>query len=79
MPLPTDAEPFAGANPLARLWAKPIKDILPTLEATKDKPVGQFTMGELLSWAAVVGYVIGSMVVAETLALNVLRVAVRGR
>lgn len=85
MPSPTDRRAPAprpdalDAPLLVRAWLRPVAPLLPVLEATRDKPLGQLTMTELLSWAAVLGYVTLSVTVGEVLALNVLRVAVRGR
>lgn len=88
MSTPTDGElsaivdgpdPFAGMPALARLWLKPVESVYPTLKGTQDKPIGQFTMPELIAWGLTLAYLATSMALAETLALNVLRVAVRGR
>lgn len=88
MSTPTDGElsqlvngpdPFGGLPKLAQLWLKPVRDVAPTLIATKDKPVGQFTVPELLAWGLTIGYLMASVALAETLAFNLLRVAVRGR
>lgn len=67
------------APALLRLWLKPVEPLLPVLAETRDKPVGQFTVPELMAWGLTVGYIASSMALAELLALNLLRVAVRGR
>lgn len=88
MSTPTDGElsaivdgpdPFDGLPLLAQLWLKPIRGVAPVLKATKDKPIGQFTMEELLAWAATLTYLFTSAALAGQLAGNLLRVAVRGR
>jgi len=89
MPSPTDgpldpfgpAEPgiLTGSHPLVRAWLRPVAPLLPVMAATQDKPIGQFTMTELITWGTVIAYIASSMMLAESLALNVLRVAVRGR
>jgi hypothetical protein len=74
-PLP---DRFDGPLPL-RLWLRPVEPMLPVLCETQDKPIGQFTMKELLAWAATLGYFTCSLMLAEKLAFNLLHVAVRGR
>ena len=85
---PTDGElsqivngpgPLEDMPRLARLWLRPVEPLLPVLRETRDKPLGQLTVPELLTWAACLGYMVASMALAETLALNLVRVAVRGR
>ena len=68
---------FTGA--LTRLWLKPVEQLLPVLADTQDKPIGQFTMRELVAWGATLGYLVGSMMLAEAMLLNLARVAIRGR
>jgi hypothetical protein len=87
MSTPTDGLPgpacpadrLAVQHPLVRAWLRPVIPLLPVLLDTEDKPVGQFTMRELITWGTVLAYIAGSVALAEALALNVLRVAVRGR
>lgn len=88
MSTPTDGpvDPFGAGLPrpdrfsgLTALWLKPVEPLLPVLAATEDKPIGQFTMKELLAWACTLGYVFASVTLAEAMVLNLARVAVRGR
>jgi hypothetical protein len=72
--LPRDR--FTG---LAALWLKPVEELLPIMVQTQNKPIGQFTMTELLAWACTLGYMFASITLAETMLLNLARVAVRGR
>jgi hypothetical protein len=62
-----------------RLWLKPVDDLLPTLEETRDKPLGQLTVPEVLAWVTVIAYFTSSIALAGALAGNVARVAIRGR
>jgi hypothetical protein len=88
MPSPTDGplDPFpAGhdllvtAHPLARAWLAPVRRQLAVMEETKGKPIGQFTMPEVIAWATVILYAVNTGMLAGMMAGNVLRVAVRGR
>ena len=83
---PTDGpvDPFGPGLPhpvgrLTALWLKPVEELLPIMVQTKDKPIGQFTMHELLAWACTLGYMFASITLAEAMLLNLARVAVRGR
>lgn len=88
MSTPTDGElsalvngpgPFEGKPALVRLWLKPVESVYPTLKGTVDKPIGQFTMPELIAWGLTLAYLATSVALAETLAFNLARVALRGR
>lgn len=67
------------AGKVTELWFRPLEPLLPILKDTAAKPIGQFTMTELLAWGVTFGYLISSMMVAEMMLLNVARVAIRGR
>jgi hypothetical protein len=75
-------DPWPGTLPTSRLvglWLKPVETLLPVLQATAEKPIGQFTMREVLAWSCTIGYIMASVTLAEAMAINVLRVAIRGR
>jgi hypothetical protein len=57
-------------NTLIDLALRPVSPMFPVLAATKDKPLGEFTMTELLTWGAVGFYLVA-------LELLVLRVTAR--
>lgn len=79
-PFGPGAPSFSGpAGAVLEFWLRPVRDVLPTLNATADKPIGQFTVPELMSWALVLGYVFASASLAGAMAGNIVRVAVRGR
>jgi hypothetical protein len=65
--------PYPGGGRLTALWLKPVEELLPIMVQTKDKPIGQFTMQELMS------YVFASASLAGAMAGNLVRVAIRGR
>jgi hypothetical protein len=60
------------------LWLAPIRDPMRIAAASVDKPVGQMTMGELMSWAAVLAYAGLSGYVAGRIAGNLALAALRG-
>jgi len=61
-----------------KVIAKPIEGFLPILVQTKDKAISDFTMIEILAWAAVgiYGVMIGTVITHVT--ANVVMVLVRG-
>lgn len=90
MSTPTDGplDPFGAGDPVTfhgplapvlELWARPVRDLFPVVNATADKPIGQLTMKELLSWVALFGYLAATGALIGTMAGNVARVAIRGR
>jgi hypothetical protein len=81
MSTPTDSplpDRFDGPLPL-RLWLKPVEPLLPILHDTRDKPIGQFTMQELIAWGLALGYLGTTILIADRLLINLLNVAVKGR
>lgn len=90
MPSPTDGplDPFgpyqpppalAAAHPAVRAWLRPVASELAVMTATRDKPLGQLTLPEVLAWAVVLGYAALTGAVLGAMAGNVLRVAALGR
>jgi hypothetical protein len=64
---------------LMQLWLRPVDPLRPILNDTVSKPIGQFTMRELLAWGATLTYLFSSVMLAEAMLLNLARVAIRGR
>jgi hypothetical protein len=61
-----------------RLWLAPIRDQLPVIAATKDKPLAELTMPEIAAWAMVGFYCVVSGIAAGQLAANVAVTVLRG-
>lgn len=67
------------AGRLTELWVKPIEPLLPEIKGAIGKPLSEVTLHELLACLVAFGYVFSSVMLAEAMLLNLLRVAVRGR
>jgi len=62
----------------AKVILRPIEPFIPVLNATKDKPLSEFTMAELLAWAAVGVYGVMVTTVIVQVTGNVIGVLFRG-
>lgn len=67
------------AGRLTELWFKPIEPLLPEVKGAIGKPLAEVTLHELLACLVTFGYVFSSVMLAETMLLNLTRVAIRGR
>ena len=90
MSTPTDGplDPFGPGGPLVfsgpgaallGLWAKPIQPLVPEVRQAIRKPLAEVTMYEVLACAVTFGYIFSSMLLAQTMMANLVKVAVRGR
>jgi hypothetical protein len=88
MSSPTDGElaalvngpdPFGHLPRAVQLWLAPVKPVMPVLQDSMAKPIGQYTMTELLAWSLTIAYITGSLALVQALTLNLIRVAVIGR
>jgi hypothetical protein len=75
-----DGLPHGGAGgKLFELWTKPIQPLVPEVRDALRKPLAEVTLHEVLAVMATFGYLIASMALIEGMALNLARVAIRGR
>lgn len=67
-----------GLHPALRIWLRPIRDELVVVSSTFDKPLGQFTMPELMAWGTVFCYAAATGMIAGRLAGNLAVTILRG-
>jgi hypothetical protein len=62
----------------AKFILRPVEPFIPVINRTKDKPLNEFTMAELLAWSAVAIYGIMTVTVIIQVTGNVITVLFRG-
>jgi hypothetical protein len=78
--LNADAEPpLSPLQFLQDIWMMPIRRQAEIADASADKPLGEMTMPEMLSWGVVLAYGGATGYVIGTMAANLLAAALGGR
>lgn len=77
LPEPSAAVLEGLPGPL-RVWLKPVEPMLGKVIATRDKPLAELTMPEVLSWCYVIAYCMGTGMIAARLAANTAAVILHG-
>jgi hypothetical protein len=61
-----------------KAWRKPIEPFMARMTATRDKPLAELTMPDLISWVLVFGYAAATGAVLGHIGGNLLASALRG-
>lgn len=59
-------------------WRRPVEPFLDRMAATRDKPLAELTMPDLISWLMVFGYAAATGAVLGSIGGNLLAAALRG-
>ena len=73
-----DFDPSSAAGQIQAWLVRPVRDLLPELQRTKDKPLAELTVSEALGWVAAGTYFVMIGLLAAELGGNVLAVLLRG-